>query len=57
MFNYLNFDDVFAFDTDCSYDESTVRDVEGSRKKLEGLFIDRVMKLLPIKRRLCSKIS
>lgn len=51
MFNYQNFDDVFAFDIDCYYDDAACRDVEVHRKKLEGLFIDRVMKLMGIKRR------
>ena len=51
MFNYQNFDEVFSFDPDCSYDEDAVADIEANRKYLEGLFIDKVMKLLGIKRR------
>ena len=51
MFNYQNFDEVFSFDTDCSYDDDTVSEIEGNRKQLEGLFIENVMKLLGIKRR------
>jgi len=51
MFSFTNFDDVFAFDPDCYYDEAAVREIELNRKKLEGLFVERVMKLLGIKRR------
>jgi hypothetical protein len=52
MFSYQNFDDVFVFDPDCYYSEATIRSIEAHRKKLEGLFIERVMKLLGIKRRI-----
>jgi hypothetical protein len=51
MFNYQNFDEVFNFDPDISYDEDTVSEIESNRKLLEGLFIERVIKLLGIKRR------
>lgn len=54
MFNYQNFAEVFAFDPECSYDEDTVLQIEGNRKALEGLFIDRVMKMLGIVRRKSS---
>jgi hypothetical protein len=51
MFNYQNFDDVFGVDTEGTYGDKTILVIEGNRKKLEGLFIDRIMKLLGIKRR------
>ncbi len=51
MFNYHNFEEVFSFDSECSYDEDTVAEIEGCRKQLQGLFIEKVMKLLGIKRR------
>jgi hypothetical protein len=51
MFNYQNFDEVFSFDPECSYDDDTVAEIEDNRKQLEGLFIEKVMKLLGIKRR------
>ncbi|KAL3426148.1 hypothetical protein PVAG01_02939 [Phlyctema vagabunda] len=50
MFSYQKFDDVFSFDPKYAYDDQTVHDIEGSRKTLEGLFIDRVLKLLGVKR-------
>jgi hypothetical protein len=50
IFNYQNFDDVF-FDPDCSYDENVVREIEQSKKDLEGQLIEKVMKLMGIKRR------
>jgi hypothetical protein len=53
MFSYQDFDEVFSFDPECSYDEDTVSDIEDNRKQLEGLFIEKVMKLLGIKRREC----
>ena len=51
IFNYHNFDEVFAFNLDCSYDDETIATIEHNRKDLEGLFIERVMKALGIKRR------
>lgn len=42
---------MFSFDTECSYDEETIKSIEMNRKKLEGLFIEKVMKLMGIKRR------
>jgi hypothetical protein len=56
MFNYQNFDEVFSFDPDCSYDDETVSEIEGNRKQLDGLFIEKVMKLLGIKRRECLRV-
>ncbi|KAH7369823.1 nuclear pore complex assembly-domain-containing protein [Rhexocercosporidium sp. MPI-PUGE-AT-0058] len=50
MFNFQSFAEVFAFDPECSYDENTVSSIEGNRKDLEGLFIDRVMKATGIMR-------
>ena len=51
MFNYQNFEQVFDFDRECSYDEDSAHEIEANRKSIEGLFIDRVLKLLQIKRR------
>jgi hypothetical protein len=51
MFNYQYFDEVFSFDPECSYDGNAVAEIDGHRKALEGLFIERVMKLLQIKKR------
>ena len=51
MFNYHHFDEVFAFDPGCSYDEDAIHGIEENRKALQGLFVDRVLKLLGIKRR------
>ena len=51
MFDYRDFDEVFSFDPECSFAENAVAEIEGNRKVLEGLFVERVMKLLGIKRR------
>ncbi len=51
MFNILDFEEVFDFDPECSYADDAVKKIEAHRKDLEGLFVDRVMKLLGIKRR------
>jgi protein ELYS len=52
IFNFQNFDEAFSFDPGCSYDDEAVAKIEGNRKQLEGLFIEKVMKLLGIKRRM-----
>ncbi len=57
MFNYHDFDDIFDFDSNYSYDSAVVEAIESHRKRLEGLFIDKVLKLLDIKRRMCSANS
>jgi hypothetical protein len=51
MLDYRNFDEVFQFDTGFSYDASTVEAIEANRRSLEGLFIDKIFKLLDLKRR------
>ena len=51
MFDYNNFDDVFAFNPSYSYDLSEVETIEANRRKLEGLFVDKVFRALDIKRR------
>ena len=51
MFNYQNFDEVFYFDPDCSYEEDVVDEITLNKKDLEVQFIESVMKLLGIKRR------
>lgn len=55
MFVFQNFDEVFDFDPDCSYDEYAVRGIEGNRKKLEGLFVDTLLKNFEIRRRELSR--
>ncbi|RDW73770.1 hypothetical protein BP5796_07212 [Coleophoma crateriformis] len=50
MYSYQSFDDVFSFDLRCAYDDQAVHDIEVCRKKLEGLFVDKVLKLMGIKR-------
>ncbi|RQM08312.1 hypothetical protein DH86_00003811 [Scytalidium sp. 3C] len=51
MLAYQDFEQVFAFNPECEYERSLVLGIEAHRKKLEGLlFIDRVLKLLGIKR-------
>lgn len=54
MFSYQNFDEVFGFDPECSYDEIAIQGVEANRKALQGLFIEKVLKLLGIKRRVSA---
>jgi hypothetical protein len=51
MFDISNFDDVFEFDKKYSYAAETVESIEQRRIAFEGLFVDRVLKLLSIKRR------
>ncbi|KAG0647174.1 elys transcription factor [Hyphodiscus hymeniophilus] len=50
MFNYHHFEEVFSFDTNCSYPENESYSIEAHRKVLQGLFVDKVLKLLGIKR-------
>jgi hypothetical protein len=51
MFNYQNFDDVFNFNKEYSYTAVAVETIEANRRSLEGLFVDKILKLLDIKRR------
>lgn len=51
MFSYQEFDDVFDFDPGYSYEEESLHTIEANRKEFEGLFIDKVLKLLGLKRR------
>jgi len=53
-FNYQNFNEVFAFDLNCCHDEIAIQTIEKNRKTLEGLFLDRVLKMLRIKKRECQ---
>ncbi|ESZ96648.1 hypothetical protein SBOR_2958 [Sclerotinia borealis F-4128] len=50
MFIFQNFDEVFDFDQDCSYNEYAVQEIESNRKKLEGLFVDTLLKNFEIRR-------
>ena len=51
MFNYHNFDEVFSFDPECSYNEAALQRIAEHRTTLEGLFLDGVLKFLGMKRR------
>jgi hypothetical protein len=51
MFHISNFDDVFAFNPNYSYDESAVDSIEQRRIAFEGLFVDKILKMVDIKRR------
>jgi hypothetical protein len=51
MAGFQEFDDLFDFNVDYSYDAQTIATIERHRKSLEGLFIDRVLKVLGVKRR------
>ena len=51
MFDYNNFDEVFAFNPSYTYDPSEVESIDINRRRLEGLFVDKVLKALDIKRR------
>ncbi|TAQ85841.1 hypothetical protein B7494_g5844 [Chlorociboria aeruginascens] len=48
MFNYHNFEEVF--NPESSYNDSAIKGIEGNRHILEGLFIDKALKMLGIKR-------
>lgn len=50
MFNYHNFDEVFNFDPECSYNEVALQRIDEHRRVLEGLFWDKVLKPLGIKK-------
>ncbi|KAH8819585.1 nuclear pore complex assembly-domain-containing protein [Xylogone sp. PMI_703] len=50
MLTYQEFNEVFSFNPDCEYEKSQIHNIDAHRKKLNGLFIDRVLKLLGIKR-------
>lgn len=51
MFDYRNFDDAFDFDVKYSYDSSAIENIERNRRSLGDLFVDKVLKLIGIKRR------
>jgi hypothetical protein len=51
MFNYHHFDEVFSFDPECSYTPDAIGNIEAHRKALSGLFVEKVLKLLGVKRR------
>lgn len=56
LFNYQNFNEVFAFDLNCCYDEVATQTIEKNRKTLEGLFLERVLKMLGVKKRECYDV-
>lgn len=51
VFKYQNFNETFAFNPEKSYDEIAIQRIDACRAKLEGLFIEMVMKDLKVKRR------
>lgn len=51
-FNYAVFNEMFAFDPSCSYDEIAIQKIEKCKGILEGLFFGMVLKDLGIKRRI-----
>jgi len=57
MFDYSDFDETFDFDPNFSYEHSAVERITSRRNSLDGLFVDKVMKLLGIKRREHHNIS
>ena len=58
MASFQDFEDVFEFDPDVSYDQKMVGTIEKNRKDLEGLFIDKVLKLvLKVNRRKLFTLS
>jgi hypothetical protein len=54
MFDYTNFDDVFLFNKSFSYPSDAVDAIEQHRIAFEGLFVDKVLKSLDVKRRMSS---
>lgn len=51
MFDINKFEKVFAFNPQWTYDEAEAEGIEQRRIPLEGLFIDKVLFLMGIKRR------
>jgi hypothetical protein len=51
MFNFQIFEEVFPADTDCYYDANLCQEIGSNKKKMQGLFIEKVMKDIGIKRR------
>lgn len=56
MYNYHVFSDVFDFNLSNSYSRKQVEAIEGCRKKFEGLFVDKVLKLVGIKKRMLVSV-
>lgn len=50
IFDYQKFEDVFFFDPDCSYDEDVAQEIVDKKKELGGQFIEKVMKLMGVKK-------
>jgi hypothetical protein len=57
ILNYQVFNETFAFDPQCAYNEIAIQKIEGARSELEGLFFEKVLKDLGIKRRKKCSIS
>lgn len=50
MFDLNSFEEVFGYEND-AFSEDVVMDVEINRKALEGLFIDKALRTMGMKRR------
>jgi hypothetical protein len=57
MFDHSNFEEVFSFNPGYSYESSEVETIEANRRKLEGLFVDKVLKALDIKKRKFNRVQ
>jgi hypothetical protein len=51
MFNFQIFEEVFPDNQDWCYDSSLCQEISSNKKKMQGLFIEKVMKDIGIKRR------
>lgn len=52
MHNYRDFADVFDFDLSGCYNRKQVGEIEGYRKRFQGLFVDKVLKLVGVEKRM-----
>lgn len=51
MYDFRSFDQVFDFDPGFAYERALVNNITAGRKEMKELFIDKVLKLVDIKRR------
>lgn len=51
MYSWQTFDEVFGFDSGSAYGLTDAQTIQSNRKALEGLFVDKVLRLMGIKRR------
>ena len=50
IYNWQNFDELFGFDLECAYGAADVQTIQSNRTALEDLFVEKVLKLMGIKR-------